>query len=39
MISTMRIACRVSFLGDLRIRNVDDMGLHCVTSQLEELRE
>ena len=39
MISTMRIACRISFLGDLRIRNVDDMGLHRVTSQPEELRE
>lgn len=32
----MRIACRISLLGDFRIRNVSDMGLHRVTSQPEE---
>jgi hypothetical protein len=36
MISTIRIACRINLLRDIRIRNVSDMGLHRVTSQPEE---
>ena len=36
MISTIHIACRINILGDIRIRNASDMGLHRVTSQPEE---